>query len=279
MTLSKRDAHLKEFFSAEIFKQLDEAEKTVLYEEFANSELRLLASQPIETIHMRLATHLAEEFKRRLTHIQPEEYEILKPWYLENSHTLDEIYCSKCGAFLGIEIDTIDDDINPYHHEGKFVVPVGDKLMSYRPRLDGTMGYQCGNVLETEYKKAWDAYPDLVQKANDNYNEELTKYNEAVDKYDNLSSKKKQKAEYPTDVPTLELPAEPEGPPYLECGNDTRWAQIEIDNVPEDHVMTSVTKEDRIKVKQEMNATNYSPDVHETKKGKTIETFELRKVK
>lgn len=278
MSVTKRNDHLKEFFSAEVLKQLDEAEKNVLYEEFANSELRILSSQPIEAIHNRLATYLKAEYERRLKHIQPEEYKILKPWYLENCHTVNELYCSKCGALLGIEVDTIDDTMNPYHHEGKFIIPIGDKLMAYRPRLDGIMGFQCGNPIESEYKKEWDEYPKKVEAAQEAREKASDEYLAAVKAYGKLSKKKRLKATPPT-LTEVEFPDEPEGPAFVECGNDTRWAQIELDNVPEAHVMTSVTKEDRIKVKQEMNATNYAPDVKKTKRGKTVESFELRKVK
>lgn len=279
MTLSKRDSHLKDYFAPDVFKQLDEAEKAVLYEEFSNNDLRVLASQDIQTIHGRLASHLQNEFKRRLSHIQPEEYEVLKPWYIENCHTVDELYCTKCGALLGLELDTIDDTMNEFHHEGKFVVPIGDKLMAYRPRLDGIMGFQCGNIIETKYKPDWDKYIVDLDKYETATVKNQADYESAIATYEALPKKKRETVERPTRAKDPEVPKQPEHPPIEECGNDTRWAQIEIDNVPEAHVMTSITKEDRIKVKQEINATDYTPDVKETKSGKTVETFELRKVK
>lgn len=278
MDIKSRDKRLAAIFSKKLLSQLDEAEKNVLSEEFSNSEMKLLADQDIEVIHNRLTNYLAAEHERRLTQIQPEEYELLKDWYLSNAVTLDEIICSKCGVLLGIEIDTIDDNMNPHHHEGKFVVPIGQVLMSYRPRTDGVMGYQCGNIVETEYKQEWDEYPNKLAKAQEKYEDEMAKYTLAVEKFEALSEKKKEKTEFPT-APEPEIIGEPEGPAYVECNNDTRWGQIEIDNIPEDHVMTSITKEDRIKVKQQMDATNYIPDVTETDSGKTVETFELRKVK
>jgi len=278
MTLSKRDAHLKDYFSADQLKGLDEAEKTVLYEEFSNSQLKVLASQEMGTIHTQLKRYLTAENHRRLSQIQPEEYELLKPWYLETCHTVDEIICSKCGVLLGLEVDTIDDEMNPYHHEGKFVVAVGNKLMSYRPRLDGVMGYQCGNIIETKYKSAWDKYGEDFAQFQKDEARAKEQHEDAILKYNNLSEKKREKTEQPVYEGPV-TPEKPEGEPYEECTNDTRWAQIEIDNVPQDHVMTSITKEDRIKVKQEMNATNYAPDVKTTKRGKKVESFELRKVK
>jgi hypothetical protein len=284
MTIADRDKRLAEIFSKDVLGQFDEAEKNVLSEEFANSELRLLASQDVQVIKARVKVHLAEEFKRRLTHIQPEEYELLKPWYIENAKTLDEIICSKCGALLGIEIDTIDDSINPYHHEGKFVVPIGDKLYAYRPRLDGQMGYQCGNPIEDEEAVARvQKYSDELEAAEAEHKKALKEYEKVLDKWvkeDAAAGEKGKKftKKFP-EPPQKKLPKPIDMTTLRLCGNDTRWSQIELDNVPESHVMTSITKEDMIKVKQEMDATNYVPDVKENKRGKTIESFELRKVK
>jgi len=279
MSLSKRDSHLKEYLPADVIKVLDEAEKTVLFEEFANSELKVLAGQPIETIKARLSVHLQSEFNRRLTQIQADEYESLKPWYMEICHTVDEIYCMKCGALLAIEIDTIDDNMNPAHHEGKYIVPIGDKLMAYRPRLDGVMGYQCGNIYQTPTaKKAWDKYDKDFAQNEEEFAKILSQHNKEAEAWASLPDKKREKTPVP-EAPTKPHIEPPEEPRTIECDNYTLWSEVETNNIPEDHVMTSITKEDRIKVKQDMNATNYEPDVKETKRGKTIETFELRKVK
>lgn len=279
MTLSKRDAHLQEFLPSEVIKELDDAEKNVLYEEFANSELRIMASQPIEFIKARLKNYLTAEFQRRLSQINEEEYEVLKPWYIENCHTVDEIHCMKCGVLLGLEVDTIDDQMNPSHHEGKFIVAIGDKLMAYRPRLDGVMGFQCGNVIENEaVAEEWATFEKEVKAAATEFDEANETYQKELVKFNKLSEKTKAKRQPPAE-PAPRVITPPKEPKLIECGNYNLWAQIELDNIPEAHVMTSVTKEDRIKVKQEMNAADYAPDVKETKQGRTVESFELRKVK
>lgn len=286
MDIKSRDKRLAAIFSKDILSQLDDAEKNVLGEEFSNSELKILATQEIEVIHNRLKNHLESEFQRRLTQIQPEEYEVLKDWYIENSHTLDEIICGKCGVLLGIEIDTIDDTMNPYHHEGKFVVPIGDKLMSYRPRMDGLMGYQCGNIITDEsLLEEWKEYDRLMVEREEKYQAEEKEALENLAKWGDLDHKEQKRIsqEEPELLPHSAIyspePPRPEKSAFTVCDNDTRWGQIEIDNIDESHVMTSITKEDRIKVKQQMDATNYIPDVTETDSGKTVETFELRKVK
>lgn len=274
-----RDSQLGQILSPEVVAQLDEAEKNVLFEEFANSELRVLASQPIETIKAQAGLRTTAENQRRMTHIQPEEYPIFKDWYLSISNSLHEIICSKCGALLGIELETKDDSMNSHHHQGKFVIPVGQNMYAYRPRLDGVMGYQCANNVKSEtyddwqqYEKDATAYAKAAEAANAEFNKELDAYNE-------LSDKKKETAVVPVFTFDQEPPVAPEIPPMVPCGNDTRVSEIEAKVVSEEHLMTSTTKEDIVKVKQEMNATNYEPDVKQTKRGYKIESFELREVK
>lgn len=309
MSISKRDEHLKTLLPAEVFKELDEAEKTVLYEDFSNTDVRMLGAEGLEVIRRRVAVNLKSEFTRRLSQIQPEEYEVLKPWYLENCKTVEELYCTKCGALLGLEVDTIDDNMNESHHEGKFVIAIGDKLMSYRPRLDGVMGYLCGNVTKlpaetrdkviSEHKtKREKRRAELVKEVTERFSTEFEKnkdlsYKQMIGdkafpkvktkaqaaKVFNFTAPGEKEIEMAVELNLQNELPDPTLPRNVECGNDTRWAKIEMKNVPIAHVMTSITKEDIVKVKQEMDATNYTPDVKETKHGKTVETFELRKVK
>lgn len=278
MDLKQRDAHLSQYFNEEIMGSLDEAQKTTLYEEFANSELRVLATQGIETIIASANRNISAEYERRLNHINADEYPLLKEWYQSISNSVHEIICSKCGALLGIEIDTKDDNLNPHHHEGKFVVAVGTAMWAYRPRIDGVMGYQCGNIVDTEYKDDWEDFAEKLAKAQEEQAANNTAHDEAFMKYERLSPSKKKLAKKPVLV-EVEIPEQPAGPPTEACGNDTRWSEIELKNIPEEHIMTSTTKEDMIKVKQEMNITGYEPPIEQTKEGYKVESFELREVK
>jgi len=279
MDIKARDKQLSQFFDKDIMAELDEAQKTVLYEEFANSELRVLASQGVETIKAQASLRTNAEIERRMTHIRAEEYPLLKEWYLSISKTVHEIICSKCGALLGIEIDTIDDNMNPHHLEGKFVIPVGENMYAYRPRLDGIMGYQCANTVKSETFDDWEKFKIDMEKFHERAKEAQEDYNAKVEAYNKLSEEEQADAQVPVNDFTELPPTPPEIPPMVPCGNDTRWAQIEIDNIPEEHIMTSLTKDDIVKVKQDMNVQNYEPDTHKTKKGYTAEGFELREVK
>jgi len=304
-----RDQHLAEYFSEDILKQLDEAEKNVLYDEFSNSELRLLSGQELDVVRGHAAKHLEAEFSRRFNAIKEDEYPLLKEWYLSVSNSVHEIICSKCGALLGIEIDTKDDSINPNHIEGKFVVAIGDKMFSYRPRLDGVMGYQCANVVDVtedvknealaEREAAMKARrpkieAEILERRKEEFKEQYDRNVRSFiddEEFPKIKTEKQAAKMFMATPPTkeniqeavdinlaLEFP-EPIFADKVYCGNDTRWSQIEIDNIPEDHIMTSLTESDIVKVKQEMNISNYEPDVQQTKKGYKVESFELREVK
>lgn len=60
--------------------------------------------------------------------------------------------------------------------------------------------------------------------------------------------------------------------------SDTRWSDIEKELILRDHIMTSLTNEDIMTVKHELNVRNHVPNVKKTKLGYKIETFEIRKV-
>lgn len=281
MDIKLRDERLKQFFSEDILGQLDEAEKNVLSEEFSNNDLRVLSSQPLETVKARVSKSTSAEYQRRLQFIQPEEYHILKEWYLEVCKSVEELYCTKCGVLLGLEVDTIDDNMNANHHEGKFIVQVGPALMAYRPRLDGVMGYQCGNVYENpdpKVRKAWAKFESDKKEKDATFQADIQRFEEEAAEWNKLSDEEKQETPGPAEPKFLTLTS-PKEPLYIECDNDTRWAQIEEDNIDVSHVMTSLTKEDIVKVKREIDATGYTPDIKKTKKGRKVETFELRKVK
>lgn len=71
--------------------------------------------------------------------------DILK-FYLDTYPEVYTLICDGCKTKLAIEYLDFGKP-NPNHHQSRQVIPISDKLKSYRPRLDGAMGYkcQCGN--------------------------------------------------------------------------------------------------------------------------------------
>lgn len=215
MSLTEQTKHLKQYFSDEQLSALTDTEKIILFDEFSNTQLREIAHSTPEEIKAILSSANDRETARRFSYIHPEEVADLMPWYLGQADEVEELHCTntkahKKSSLIGLVIKhkTLNsNDANTFrHHEGRFVVPVGPSLMSYRPRLDEIMGFQCA------------------------------------------------------------------------CGNDTLWSKIEVDNIPQDHIMSALAQDDIIRVKHQMNVTSYVPKVEKTKLGYKLETFELRKV-
>ena len=67
--------------------------------------------------------------------------DILK-FYMDNYAEVYVLICDKCKTKLAIEyLDISKPNVN--HHQNRQVIAIHDKMKSYRPRLDGAMGYQC----------------------------------------------------------------------------------------------------------------------------------------
>lgn len=70
-------------------------------------------------------------------------------FYKKNFATVDVVHCLKCESILAFECAGGDGMGIAPNEMGKYVIPVGDKLISHRVRLDETptgermVGYQC----------------------------------------------------------------------------------------------------------------------------------------
>lgn len=78
---------------------------------------------------------------RRQKQQQAEAEDVLK-FYLDNYSEVYELICDSCKETLALEYRDFAKP-NKKHHQAREVIPVSDSLRSYRPRLDGAMGYQC----------------------------------------------------------------------------------------------------------------------------------------
>lgn len=63
-------------------------------------------------------------------------------YYVENFSEVYVLICDSCKEKLAIEYLDLSRP-NPNHHQARNVVPISNKLGSFRQRLDGAMGYKC----------------------------------------------------------------------------------------------------------------------------------------
>lgn len=104
-----------------------------------------------------------DQIRYALGGIRLADYDALRPFYEEIASGYYELHCTntdyhEINTLLAVELTLNHSSaaqyglspVNIHHHEGAHVIPVGDNLMAYRPRLDGAMGYECRCKLYTD---------------------------------------------------------------------------------------------------------------------------------
>ena len=91
--------------------------------------------------------------------------DILK-YYLDNYSEVYTLICDKCKEKLAIEYVDMSQP-NPNHHQGRQVIAISNKFKSYRPRLDGAMGYQCECGNDTKLAKIEDGIVPVAKLRSD----------------------------------------------------------------------------------------------------------------
>lgn len=90
-----------------------------------------------------------------ITDIEP-----MLEFYKKHYSSVEVLQCSKCNEYLAVEVAGGDGMGMTPNEIGKFVIPVGNKLLSYRVRLDENqegermIGYQCACGNDTRLSKA-----------------------------------------------------------------------------------------------------------------------------
>lgn len=81
--------------------------------------------------------------------VEPHEVEEMLLFYKQQFAVVDVVTCTKCKSFLAFECAGGDGMGMQPNELGKYVIPIGDKLMAHRVRLDESpegermVGYQC----------------------------------------------------------------------------------------------------------------------------------------
>lgn len=192
-------------------------------------------------------------------------------FYKNTFHSVEVVTCGSCGVFLAFEVagSKNGDNMGLQPNElGKFVIPIGEALLSHRVRLDETtdghrmVGYQCGNLVPNP------AYPAKLKE----HESELAQYDKehakAVKK-----AKKDETAEPPYEPPAFTIPE------HIECGNDTRISNEERGMVPTGGFQSSLSPFEKDKIRREIKANRKSrPNFRKVGLVKHFETFQVEKI-
>ena len=189
-------------------------------------------------------------------------------FYKQHFAVVEVVSCSKCGALLAFECAGGDSMGLAPNELGKYVIPVGDALLSSRVRLDEAptgermMGYQCGSVVPNP------AYASAKAA----FDEELSAYD--VQHKKDVATAKKKKQEEPAYTPPVFST-----PETVPCDNDTRISEVERGYVPVGHMQQALSPFEKHQIREKISADkSYKPDFRKVGNIKHFESFQVERV-
>lgn len=189
-------------------------------------------------------------------------------FYKQHFAVVDLVSCSRCGAMLAFECSGGDGMGLQPNEIGKYVIPIGDALLSSRVRLDEAptgermMGYQCGAIV---------ANPDYTS-AKSAFDQELAAY-EAQYKKDVAAAEKKKKQAPAYTPPVFNTPE------TIPCGNDTRIAEVERGKVPVGRMQQTLSPFEKHQIRSEiLNDRSHKPDFRKVGNIKHFESFQVERL-
>lgn len=207
-------------------------------------------------------------------------------FYKNHFAIVDLVTCGKCSSFLAFECSGGTDGMGLQPNElGKYIIPIGENLLSHRVRLDEAptgermVGYQCGaptpNPLYPAAKKQYDE--DLAA-----YEKKYAADVAASEKNHNkiVAQLKKEGKEVPELVPQAYLPpVMPNVPEIVPCGNDTRIAEVERGLVPVGGMQTALSPFEKHQIREQIKADKkHKPDFKKIGHIKHYETFRVERI-
>lgn len=189
-------------------------------------------------------------------------------FYKQHFAVVEIVSCGVCGSFLAFECSGGDGMGMQPNELGKYVIPIGQNLLSSRVRLDEAptgermMGYQCGAIVPNP------AYP----KALKDHEAELAAYE--ADHKKAVAKAKKDKTDEPVyNPPVLRVPE------TVRCSNDTRIAEIERGAVPVGPQQVSLSPFEKHRIRENIRDQKHKPDFKKVGNIKHFETFQVERVK
>lgn len=197
------------------------------------------------------------------------DVEQMLAFYKQHFMTVDLVSCSVCGARLAFECAGGDGMGMPANEIGKYIIPIGENLLSSRVRLDEAptgermMGYQCGAPVPNP------AYPEAKKAYDWNIEQAQADWKKAV------AQAKKAKQ----DPPEYQAPIQSLPPETIPCGNDTRVAEVELGQVPISNHQVSLSPFEKDRIRQKIRESKHKPDFRKVGDIKHFETFQVERIK
>lgn len=199
------------------------------------------------------------------------DVEQMLAFYKQQFAVVEVVSCSQCKNFLAFECFGGESMGIAQNELGKYIIPIGDKLMSHRVRLDEAptgermVGYQCGNMIPNpEFPAAKAAYEEELAAYEADYKK----------KVDAVKKNKKQNIAMPVYQGPLFTVEE-----MIPCGNDTRIADIERGHVPVGAMQTALSPFEKHQIRAEIQKDRtHKADFRKVGKIKHFESFQVERL-
>lgn len=205
-------------------------------------------------------------------------------FYRQNFAVVDVVTCGKCGSFLALECSGGDSMGLAPNELGKYIISIGDNLLSHRVRLDEAptgermVGYQCGAPVPNP------VYPAVVREYKQNLADYEAEHKAALVKFQKeLTKAEKLQAKDPNVslpiAPAYMPPVMPPVPETIECGNDTRISAVERGLVPVGAMQTTLSPFEKHQIREKiLQNTKHKADFKKVGNTKHFETFKVERV-
>lgn len=215
----------------------------------------------------------------------PQDAQQMLEFYKQHFAVVEIVSCKDCGSMLAFECSGGDGMGLAPNELGKYVIPIGDNLLSSRVRLDEAptgepmIGYQCGAQVDNPL------YPMAVKQ----YEEDLAAYDAEYKKKEAQAEKDFKKVEKAAlkagdpvplyNPPFYDPPVMPKVSPTRECGNDTRISEVELGKVPVGRMQSALSPFEKHQIRQQIKADKkYKPNFKKVGNIKHFESFQVERV-
>lgn len=215
----------------------------------------------------------------------PSDANQMLAFYKQYFEVVELVTCGQCGSMLCFECFGGDGMGIAPNELGKYIIPIGDNLLSHRVRLDEAptgermVGYQCGAPVPNP------EYPNAKKIHEENLAAYEIEYETAVKAAEKQHKKavaeaKKQKVDEPEYLAPKYMPPQfPAVPETIPCGNDTRIADIERGLVPVGATQTALSPFEKHQIREKIRSDKrYKPNFRKRGTMKQFDTFNVERV-
>lgn len=218
--------------------------------------------------------------------VATQDAEQMLQFYKQNFAVVEVVSCDRCGNLLAFECSGGDSMGLPQNELGKYIIPIGDNLLSHRVRLDEAptgermVGYQCGfPVQNPDYQIAVQKYKDAYAEWEKHQAQRVLDAQKEFKKAVAFAKKNKIPEPVWEDYePPVHPPIMENVPETIPCGNDTRIADVERGLVPIGRQQTSLSPFEKHQLRQKIAAKKHKVDFRKVGNIKHFESFQVERV-